>query len=427
MPVSETVKIIFKGDTSELEGQLLSLGNIAGSLAFAGIADQIKDSVMAASDLNESFTAINSVSGESVKNIKETVHEMTGLGLKGTDTATMMKTLAGGMKQVHFSSQQINAETDKYLKRSADIQSFWDVSSEQMSKMTHALFSDDTESWKQVNVHMTQANLDLIAQQEMHKKNYRSLTQQEKVAAKLQEVYKDTAITQGDFSKTKGSLANEMREFSAKWQEIAAGKAGGSMHALAGAIDILNKNLEQFMNIGMTIAAMWTANKMLKSPLTRMGENYGLQTFDRAGKAAALKSELKSSDELMMMDSLSRDYHIGRNAEINEKIGALGEEEAAAKGKWGKVGGSIAMKGAGAIGLGMTALNASSENTVGSWLSDIAGGGMAGSAFGPWGIAGGAATMALVHGLKVIFDGHQVAQAQAPGHKKAGGNQTPAA
>ena len=69
---------------------------------------------------------------------------------------------------------------------------------------------------------MTEINLKQFAQEQGIKKNIKAMTQAEKVNLRFQFVLKNTANAQGDFARTSGGAANQMRIFQETLKELAA-------------------------------------------------------------------------------------------------------------------------------------------------------------------------------------------------------------
>ncbi len=115
---------------------------------------------------------------------------LNAMGLK-TKAADMSKTLTG---------------------LSGDLASFWNITADEANaKLFAGVISGEAEGLKSLGVVMTEANLKAFALSQGITKKTSAMTADEKVALRYQFVLNATQQAQGDFAKTSGSLANQMR------------------------------------------------------------------------------------------------------------------------------------------------------------------------------------------------------------------------
>jgi len=220
-----TVKRIDKSKFTQLSA---SLGNIARKLG-TGIVTAAKKAVKAlsmvaaasgvgafklagmASDLSETMnkvevsfgkdnlSAMQKWSQSSIKNMgmaQQTALDMAaGYGDMGT---SMGLTQNSAMKL----SQELT-------QRAADLASFKNMELDEVNTALNGIFTGETESLKRLGVVMTQTNLEKFAKDQG--KVYDKLSESEKVMLRYQYVMKKTSNAQGDFQRTGGGFANQLR------------------------------------------------------------------------------------------------------------------------------------------------------------------------------------------------------------------------
>jgi len=114
----------------------------------------------------------------------------TSMGLTTKESATMAKTLVG---------------------LAGDLASFKNISIDVANTALTGIFTGETESLKRLGIVMTEANVEMWAFQNGIKKAFSEMSQAEKTTTRFQYVMAMTANAQGDFIRTGGGVANQMR------------------------------------------------------------------------------------------------------------------------------------------------------------------------------------------------------------------------
>lgn len=188
--VSALVK--FAKQSIELSSDVQEVQNVV-DVAFGDMRDQMEDF---ASTAIEKF----GISALTAKRTGSTYMAMAkGMGIAGQEAADMALNLTG---------------------LSADMSSFYNVSQKYTDIALKSVFTGETETLKQYGIVMTQTNLQEFARQKGITKSIQSMTQQEQTMLRYQYVMKQTALAQGDFSRTQDSWANQTRILSERWKEM---------------------------------------------------------------------------------------------------------------------------------------------------------------------------------------------------------------
>lgn len=126
----------------------------------------------------------------------------TGMGMATKDAAKMSMNLTG---------------------LAADISSFKNVGLEQSQNALKGIYTGETESLKNLGIVMTETNLSEYAMTQGIKKKITEMSQAEKVQLRYNYVMDMTKNAHGDFARTGGNAANQMRGLSEGIKELATG------------------------------------------------------------------------------------------------------------------------------------------------------------------------------------------------------------
>lgn len=202
-----------------------AFGLAAGALAGAATVNFLKDSISAASDLNEAGTKTQAIFGKAgtVMVNQFAAKGAAALGqtkLQVLDAAATFGTFgkaAGktGPELAKFSSGLVGLSTD--------LASFFNTSPEEAAQAIAAGLRGEAEPLRQYGVLLDDATLRQEALRlGLVQTTKQALTPQQKVLAAQAAIYKQTKDAQGDFARTSGGLANQQRILSAQFGNLKA-------------------------------------------------------------------------------------------------------------------------------------------------------------------------------------------------------------
>jgi len=214
------------GELSKLSGNFDRLGTrimgfaklAAGAFLAGGIIGGLKDSIKAASDLNEAQNKVQVLFGSSTAQIQKwAAQAATSMGMStlgATDAAATMGVfgnaagLTGG-KLVDFSTKMAGL--------SSDLASFYNTSPEDAMQAIGAALRGEQEPIRRYGILLDDASLRQQAFA-MHLTNTTKhvLTPQQRVLAAQALILKQSSKAQGDFARTSGGLANQQRIMAAE-------------------------------------------------------------------------------------------------------------------------------------------------------------------------------------------------------------------
>lgn len=175
-----------------------------------------------------------------------------------------------------------------------DMASFYNVEQDVAQTALNSIFTGETESLKKFGIVLTEANLNAFALSRGITKSYNAMSQAEKVALRYQYVLKATANAQGDFARTSGSWANQVRILKEQWSQLLGILGKGLIAILTPLIQALNKLLSYLIAIGNAIASLFGGKKIT-------GVSKGLDSA--AGGAGSLDDNLGSAGDKLDGDN----------------------------------------------------------------------------------------------------------------------------
>ena len=162
---------------------------------------------------------------------------------------------------------------------------------------------------------MTEANLNAFALSKGITKSYSAMSQAERVALRYHYVLKSTANAQGDFTRTSGSWANQVRILKEQFNQLLGILGKGLIQVLTPIVQVLNKLLSYLIAIGNAIAKLFGGGKITSISNTlgnasgsagdlndNIGDTSG-SLEDANNNAKKLQKTIASFDELNVLNS----------------------------------------------------------------------------------------------------------------------------
>ena len=244
-----------------VESKLKSIAKLAAAaFSIKVLVDLGKQAIELASDIEETQNVVETAFGDltyMVEDFADTAIEKLGLSrLAAKQMASTYMAMGKGIGVADKASAEmaINATA-----RVADIMSFYNLSADRANTMMKAVWTGETESFKAIGVVMTEANLQNFAYTQGINKKIAAMTEAEKVQLRYQYVMAQTALAEGDFAKTSGSWANQVRMLSEKWKELLSILGGGLIQVLTPAIQLLNVVMSKLITFANTLSSVFSS------------------------------------------------------------------------------------------------------------------------------------------------------------------------
>lgn len=133
---------------------------------------------------------------------------------------------------------------------SADLSSFKNISLEQSQNALKGIFTGETESLKNLGIVMTETQLKSYAMSQGIEKNYADLTQAEKVQLRYKYVLESSSNAIGDYSRTSGEAAGQVRKLPEALKELASSFSDNVEPSITPIITSLNNMIVSFGKLG---------------------------------------------------------------------------------------------------------------------------------------------------------------------------------
>ena len=218
------------------------IGFLVGSAFAVGKLIQFgKESIKLGSDLTEvqnvvdvTFTTMSDKVNEFAKNA------MTSAGLSETMAKQYVGTFGAMSKSFGFSEAQAYDMSTALTQLTGDVASFYNISQDLAYIKLKSVFTGETETLKDLGVVMTQSALDQYALANGYGKTTSEMTEQEKVALRLAFVQKQLSAASGDFIRTSGSWANQVRVMQLQLQSLKATVGQGLINLFTPVLRVIN-------------------------------------------------------------------------------------------------------------------------------------------------------------------------------------------
>lgn len=245
------------------------------------------------------FTTMSDKVNEFAKNA------MTSAGLSETMAKQYVGTFGAMSKSFGFSEQQAYDMSTALTQLTGDVASFYNISQDLAYIKLKSVFTGETETLKDLGVVMTQTALDQYALANGYGKTTSEMTEQEKVALRLAFVQKQLSAASGDFIRTSGSWANQVRVMQLQLQSLKATVGQGLINIFTPVLKVINILLGKLATLANAFKSFTELITGKKSSGQTSGSGAGLtgdasgvqDTADAYGQAADNAGKLADSTE----------------------------------------------------------------------------------------------------------------------------------
>lgn len=238
---------------------------LAGAFAVKKIADFGKSCLDLGSDLAE----VQNVVDITFPNMSAQVDKFAQSALKASGLSeTMAKQYTGTFgamaKAFGFNEKQAYDMGTALTSLTADVASFYNLSQDEAYTKLKSVFTGETESLKDLGVVMTQTALDSYALANGYGKTTSQMTEAEKVSLRYAFVQQQLSAASGDFARTSGSWANQVRVLSLQIDSLKASIGQGLINLFTPIIQAVNALLGKLVTLANAFKAfteLITGNK----------------------------------------------------------------------------------------------------------------------------------------------------------------------
>lgn len=209
---------------------------ISTAMAVAGVA-----SIKLGSDLNEVKNVVDTTFGKNAGAINTwSKNAATSFGIGELAALQMNGTMGAMLKSMGMTGPETLKMSEGITGLSGDMASFYNLDTKDAFEKIRSGIAGETEPLKELGINMSVANLNAFALAEGLSKPYAQMTQGEQTTLRYNYLMSVTKDAQGDFAKTSGSLANQLRIAQLGVQNLGAAIGAALLPMATGAIKELN-------------------------------------------------------------------------------------------------------------------------------------------------------------------------------------------
>ena len=204
-----------------------------------------------------------------------------------------------------------------------DIASFYNISVEQANTAISAIYTGETESIKKLGIVLTEANLNAYAVSQGIQKTYNQMTQAEKVMLRYNYVMQASSKIQGDFARTSGNWANQVRVLKEQWSQLLSILGKGLIAVLNPIVKTMNTLLASVISVANAFSKAFGGQGIQKATSSVSSSVGGITDgvedttdgFDQANNSAKkLQNTLAGFDELNVLSKADSSGSAGGSA-----------------------------------------------------------------------------------------------------------------
>lgn len=203
-------------------------GVVAVAFGTAALINFGKESIKLASDIEEVQNVIDVTFGQGAAQIEEFAQTAAeAFGLSELSAKQYTGTMGAMLKSSGLATKQAQEMSVALAGLTGDLASFYNLDTDTAFEKIRSGISGETEPLKQLGINMSVANLEAYALTKGITKSYNAMSQAEQVLLRYNYLLSVTTDAQGDFARTSGSFANQVRILQLNFDQlrIAVGNA----------------------------------------------------------------------------------------------------------------------------------------------------------------------------------------------------------
>ena len=237
-----------------------------------------------------------------------------------------------------------------------DVASFYNISQDEAYTKLKSVFTGETESLKELGVVMTQNALDAYAMANGFGKTTQAMSEAEKVALRYSFVQRQLSAASGDFARTSGSWANQVRVLRLQFESLKATIGQGLINLFTPIIKVVNTMIGKLI----TLANAFKAFTELITGKKSSGASTAAPVADLGAVADTAASGLSgASDAASGLSNATKGVGSAAKKAAKEMRALMGFDkvnklnEPASESDSGSSGGGTGSAGGGAVGSAM--------------------------------------------------------------------------
>ena len=213
-----------------------------GFSAIRGLWNFAKTSVKLGSDVAEIQNVVDVAFGNMAGMVDEFAKTATEkFGLSELAAKQYSGTMMAMLKSSGVMKESAAEMSTTLAGLAGDIASFYNIDTDEAFRKIRSGIAGEIEPLRQLGISMTVANLEAFALSQGITKSYQAMSQAEQVMLRYNYLMWASADAQGDFARTSGNFANQVRLLKLNIQQLGATLGQGLIAAIQPAIQALNK------------------------------------------------------------------------------------------------------------------------------------------------------------------------------------------
>lgn len=214
---------------------------LAAAFAVKKIADFASQCIELGSDLAEVQNVVDvTFPGMSKQVDKFARNAAASFGLSETMAKRFTGTFGSMAKAFGFNEQAAYGMSTALTGLAGDVASFYNISQDEAYTKMKAVFTGESEVLKDLGIVMTQTSLDAYAMANGYGKTTAKMSEAEKVALRYKFVQEQLTGASGDFLRTSGGWANQVRVLKLQFDSLKATIGQGLINVLTPVIKVIN-------------------------------------------------------------------------------------------------------------------------------------------------------------------------------------------
>lgn len=245
-------------ETSKIKSAVSGIKTaIAGIAVGTGLFQLGKQAINTASALQEVQNVVDVAFGDmswKAERFAQSALESFGMSeLSAKRTASTYMAMASGMG---LSNDVASDMAITLAGLTGDVASFYNISQELADIKLKSVFTGETETLKDLGIVMTQANLQAYALSQGITKNVSDMTQAEATTLRYNFVLSQLSMAQGDFTRTSGSWANQIRILKEQFSQLWGIIGNGIISALTPVVQAINAIISKIITFANVVSGV---------------------------------------------------------------------------------------------------------------------------------------------------------------------------
>lgn len=247
--------------TSKIKSAFSGVAKFIAGLAIGrAIIGFGRSAIKMASDLQEVQNVVDTAFGSMSYKCEEFAkNAITQFGMSELSAKQTASTYMAMAKGIGMASDQASDMAIELAGLSGDVASFFNISQSEASTKLKSIFTGETETLKDLGVVMTQTNLKQYAMNQGISTNIEQMDQASLTMLRYKFVMDQLSLANGDFAKTSGSWANQVRILQEQWKQLLGIIGNGLVAVFTPVLRALNTMMSKIIQFAQTVSAVISA------------------------------------------------------------------------------------------------------------------------------------------------------------------------